>query len=176
MIDSSVARALASSLYSLMQPFRARGRGQVLRSNPLILTYCCSFSSLIPFIMYRGLGDFGEEWSKENMEYVGIICVCCHCMLTPFGSRPTLCLFSLLLLMQVEEAFVALDISSVLVSLGFDFPGSLSTAWAVFLNSSVVVCPPPTIFPSAVKDIPSPFPRLTFASLVLNYFFLPATT
>lgn len=109
--DSSVARALASSLYSLMQPFRACGQGQVLWSNPLILTHCCSFSSLIPFIMYRGLGDFGEDWSKENMEHVSIICVCCHCMLTPFGSRPTLCFFSLLLMMQVEEALVALDIS-----------------------------------------------------------------
>lgn len=65
---------------------------------------------------------------------------------------------------------------AVVVLLGFDFPGSLSTARAVFLNSSVVVCPPLTVFLSAVKDFPSPFPRLPFASLVLNYFFLPATT
>lgn len=48
-----------------------------------------------------------KTWSMSALSVSAAIA----CMLTPFGSRPTLCFFSLLLMMQVEEALVALDIS-----------------------------------------------------------------
>lgn len=110
MIDSSVARALASSLCTLW-------------CWPSGLVVKVKFSEVIPWSLLTAVHF--PPWSlslctearetlvktEAKKEYVNSICVCCHCMLTPFGSRPTLCLFSLLLLAQVEKDLVALDIS-----------------------------------------------------------------
>lgn len=142
MIDSSVARALASSLCTLW-------------CWPSGLVVKVKFSEVIPWSLLTAVHF--PPWSlslctearetlvktEAKKEYVNSICVCCHCMLTPLRQQ------AYVVLVQPLTAGAGGERSCCswhLLQLGFDFPGTITlpTAWAMFLNSSMVVCPSPT--------------------------------